>query len=74
MEKNGEYQGVCELQIKVDEQLLLCEEYDKILGFSGSIAMQEIDEHFMRCMEALAMRRDTLLNSCSQKIQEQSMI
>jgi hypothetical protein len=73
MELNEEFKRVVG-NIKLLEQQLISLNEKIVSNEQGSeIAEREIEEHFARCMDALAARKDVLLRELGEKRENQSM-
>ena len=57
----------------LENQLLFCDKTMKECEQSGIKAEQEIEEHFAKCLNFLATRKETLLKEVAQKVITHSM-
>jgi septal ring factor EnvC (AmiA/AmiB activator) len=74
MEQSEGFKSV-DSQIKsLEQELSLCNEAIKDVEQSGKDVEKEIEEHFARCMNSLAARKEVLLREVSQNITNQRMI
>jgi thioesterase domain-containing protein len=74
MEANEEFRRVAATIKQLELKLLLIGEKSKINEQYGEEAEQEIEEHFERCLIALAARKDSLLRDLAMEISNQSML
>ena len=73
MENSPEFRNVIEIIKSFENQLQFCAESRDILERSGLEATQYIEEHFARCLDALATRKAALLGECNEFINNQRM-
>jgi hypothetical protein len=57
----------------LEKQLIACENMIKACEQSAEEVTQEIEEHFARCMNSLAARKEVLLREVAQNVAAQSM-
>lgn len=70
-------EGYKSLQAKIsvlEQQLSLCANANKECEESSKEVEKEIEEHFAKCMNALAERKASLLRGVAQKVKAQSML
>ena len=73
MENNKEFRSVVENIKQLEQQLLLsvdCKRYEQ----EGEEMEKEIEEHFARCMNSLAARKEALLRELNKHISDKSML
>jgi hypothetical protein len=74
MEQSEGFKSVDSKIKSLEKELSLCDETMKDFEKSGKEAEKEIEEHFARCMNALAARKEVLLREVAQKVTNQRMI
>jgi hypothetical protein len=74
MEQSEGFKNVDSKIKSLEQELSLCNESIKDLEQSGKGAEKEIEEHFARCMNALAARKLVLLREVSNNVTNQRMI
>jgi hypothetical protein len=71
MEQTEGFKSV-DSQIKsLERELALCDETFKDIEQSGNVAEKEIEEHFARCMNSLAARKEVLMREVAQNVTNQ---
>ena len=73
MENIEEFKVVVANINHLEQLLVLVEESAKEIEERGQEVEKEIEEHFDRCFNALAARKETLLRELGQKVTNQSM-
>jgi hypothetical protein len=58
----------------LEKQLTACGNISKACEESAKEATQQIEEHFARCMNALAARKEVLLREVAQNVVDQSKL
>jgi hypothetical protein len=58
----------------LEKQLTACENISKVCEQSAREATQQIEEHFARCMNTLAARKEVLLREVAQNVADQSKL
>lgn len=71
MEQSRVYKRVEAIIKDLERQLALCTA--QTCEASGSDAKKEIEEHFARCINALAERKEALLREVDQRVANKSM-
>ena len=70
-------EGYKKLEAKLqafEQQLPLCDKANKVCERSGKDAEKDIEEHFAKCMNALAERKAALLREVARKVANQSIM
>jgi uncharacterized protein YlxW (UPF0749 family) len=73
MEESEGFKNVATKIKFLEQQLTLCNKTIKDYEQAGQTAEKEIEEHFAKCVNALAARMTVLLRGIAQKITNQSM-
>jgi hypothetical protein len=58
----------------LEKQLETCKNMGRVCKQSAVEVTKEIEEHFAKCMNALAARKDTLLREVAQEVSNQSKL
>jgi hypothetical protein len=73
MEQTEAFKQVETTIATITNKLLLCTNIDKVCEESVKDTEKEIEEHFARCINALAARKACLLREIAQKVANHSM-
>lgn len=73
MEENEGFKHISRKIEALKQQLLVCDENFKAMEQYGKEAEKEIEEHFEKCMSALASRKALLKSECMVQVHNYSM-